>query len=133
MLGLSLFGCAGRNAEYYGSWIGTVDRADPDMPDDYIKKGVNTIRLEINDNGTFRMVDSMIPKSGTFKVGSEGAKLKITHVMERPISEMGDGAATMNKEISLVLKEDGTLVFTDPGGFDEGPVVMKKDSQPDKR
>lgn len=117
-------------AELYGVWEGEFDRVDPSMPNDGKRGTINYLRLTIRRDRTFRMLDAGMPKSGTYRIVNGKALLKTTRVMDRPIEQLGSGARKMNLEMTAELQDDGTLLFMDPGGFDEGYVTLVRRTQP---
>lgn len=132
-LGLSqawLFGCAPDRSAWYGEWEGKLDRADRSAPDDGIKQVINTISLTFQPDGTFKMVESGIPKSGTANLGSKKAFLTVQTIMGRQVSAMGSGASAMNRELTVELQEDGTLLFSDPDTPDLRSVRLTRATQP---
>lgn len=132
---LLAFGC-GSSERFVGKWQGERDvRAQPGA-DPYIVKTLSRIRITITDKGTFEMQDAGMPKTGTVRVGSKDGKtvafLKIDAIMDRPLAEQPRTTQDRNsQEIELTLQPDGTATYVDPQGFEEKPVVMKRESQPD--
>lgn len=134
-LGLLLFGslmsmsCAGRDAEWYGTWEGTMDLANPSIEDDAVKRTVNAVRLKINPDGTFSLVRGGMPSTGEHVLNDDVATLRIKKFMNRPIEELGDGAVKMNKELKVKMQDGGTLLLYD--SFYGDPVELKMRSQPE--
>lgn len=117
--------CSGDTAKWVGRWEGDLQRADPSAPDDPTKRTINLLRVDIKPDGTFEMLESGIGKSGTHKLGSERAVLRVTKIMGQPVAEIGGGTERENRQITLTWRDDGTAVYSDPAGFD-GDVLLKK-------
>lgn len=100
------------------------------MPDNDVRRTVDLIRLTILPNGTFEMLRSGINESGTHKLGKERAFLTITKILGRPVQQLGPGAEQMNKDLTAVWQSDGSLLLSDPGGFDALPVKLSRAEQP---
>jgi hypothetical protein len=131
VLGLT-HGCSGESQKWQGTWVGDLNRTAPDAPDDYKAHTINLIELKILSDGTFEMMESGIPKSGTVRLGREKAFLTITRVLDRPISSAGSGTQDMNKDLVATWQEDGSILLDDPGGFDAGPVRLTRPEQPSR-
>jgi hypothetical protein len=131
VLGLT-HGCAGESRKWHGTWVGDLKRTAPEAPDDYKAHTINLIKLMILSNGTFEMMESGIPKSGTVRLGRDKAYLTITRMLDRPISSAGSGTQGMNKDLVATWQEDGSFLLEDPGGFDAAPVRMTRQEQPSK-
>jgi hypothetical protein len=124
-LGL-LSGCQSSSKKWYGTWVGELDRADPSMPDNDVKRTVNSIRIEIKPDGTFTMLESGFDKEGTHRLGSRQAFLTVTRMLGRPIEQLGAEAERLNQDLVLTWEPNGTVSFTDPRGFDGGTVVLRR-------
>ena len=127
---LASLGCQDGNAKWYGVWEGDLARTDASVPDDAIKRTIDSLGLTIRRDMTFEMEESGMPKSGTYRIVDGTAFLKITHVMGRPIEQLGSGAVEMNLDLTAELQEDGSMLFRDPGGFDDRYVRLVRRAQP---
>jgi hypothetical protein len=129
VLGLTL-GCSGESQKWHGTWVGDLQRTAPDAPKDFKSNTINLIKLMILPNGTFEMMESGIPKSGTVRLGQDKAYLTITRILDRPVSSAGSGTQEMNKDLVATWQEDGSILLDDPGGFDAAPVRLTREEQP---
>ena len=118
------------NAEWYGVWEGDLDRVKASMPDDSIRNTINYMRLTMRRDMTFDMEESGMFKSGTYRIVDGKALLTITHVMERRIEQLGSGAEEMNLDLTGELQDDGSMLYRDPGGFDDKYIRLVKRAQP---
>ena len=133
VVGLAVFtaqGCSHAAEKWMGDWEGTANRTSPGTPDDEISHAINTIKLSIHPNRTFDLVDAGIAKSGDATLGGDTAFLKIKRILDRPVSSLGSGAVKMNQGIDLKMQSDGSILMTDPWGFDKGPIVLHRSPQP---
>ncbi len=127
----ALVGCESQSQKWYGDWEGDLQRADP-IPGNDVVTTINKVRLTILPNGTFELLRSGINESGTHRLGKDRAFLTITHVLGRPVGQLGTGAEKMNKDLTAVWQSDGSVLLSDPGGFDERPVRLTRREQPPK-
>lgn len=127
-LGLLLFGslmtmsCAGRDAEWYGTWEGTMQFANPSIEDDAVKRTINTVRLKINPDGTFSLMRAGSPLTGEHVLNDDEATLRPKKFLNRPIEREYE-------EITVKMQDDGTILLYDD--FYGDPVKLKKRSQPE--
>ena len=69
-------------------------------------------------------------KTGTVRIVDGKAFLTIKRIMDRPIQQLGSGAEKMNLDLTAEIQEDGSMLFRDPGGFDDRYVTMVRRAQP---
>jgi hypothetical protein len=127
-LGLLALSCSGGNDKWFGTWEGTMHRADPSTPDDDVKRTVNYLKITILPDGTFHMLESGLNKSGTHNLGSDKAFLTVKRVLDRPI-QSGTGTDRENQDLVLEWQEDGSVLWHDPRGFDDDPVRLSLKTQ----
>jgi hypothetical protein len=122
MLGL-ISGCASVSKKWYGTWEGDLQRADPATPL-HERNTINLLRIRILPDGTFEMLESGIPIEGTCVLGSKKAFLRPRKTLGQPVDP------SKSKEMTLTWQDDGTVLWTDPGGFDGGSVRLSMKPQP---
>ncbi len=125
MLGL-ISGCSNISQKWYGKWEGNLQRTDPAMPDDDVKRTIDYLSVTILRNGTFEMVESGIPVTGSHNLGSEKAFLTIKTRAGQPVSEKE------STDLTLTWNGDGSILWHDPAGFDGHPVRLTLKPQPSK-
>lgn len=121
-----LSGCSNDAQKWYGRWEGDLGRVSSDIPDDPKKRTINLVRIDIKADGTFEMLESGFDKSGTHKLGSEKAFLRVKTLLGRSVESLGPGTQAANQDLILTWQEDGTVLYKDPAGFDEAPVVLRR-------
>jgi hypothetical protein len=125
-------GC-GSSYAFSGVWVGRRDLGNPKGVDPAVVNTVAMVHLEVRPNGTFELLEGGMPKSGTWRSDGEKAYLRVTHFMGRPIKDEGELAVRLNEEIVLEAKDASTASFTDPAGFREETIVLRREktaSQP---
>ena len=127
---LALVGCQDANAEWYGVWEGDLKRTDPTKPDDAIRRTIDLLLVTIRRDGTFEMEESGMLKTGTVRIVDGKAFLTIKRIIDRPIQQLGSGAEKMNLDLTAEIQEDGTMLFRDPGGFDDRYITLVRHAQP---
>lgn len=109
-------GCGGSFA-WTGKWVGKRTLELPPNGNPYVMATLAKVELTILPNGRFELLESGVPKSGTVRTEGRRAYLKVTHFMDRPLSDQGEAALKMNQEIRLSVQKDGSIEFDDPGGL----------------
>ena len=127
---LIFLGCQNPNEEWYGVWEGDLQRTDPAKPDDDRKRTIDLLLVTIRRDGTFEMEESGMLKTGTVRIVDGKAFLTIKRIMNRPIQQLGSGAEKMNLDLTAEIQEDGTMLFRDPGGFDDRYITLVRRAQP---
>lgn len=121
-------GCA--NHSFDGKWVGSRHLTKEDGSTDIMTEMAGKVKLEIKPGGRFELFEGGYPKSGSVRYSDGKAYLKIKELMGRPVEEHGDAAVAMNDEIVIEIQKDGSLSLTDPKGFDQEPIKLEKDAQP---
>ncbi len=49
---------------------------------------------------------------------------------QRRVEQLGSGAERMNLDLTAELREDGSMLFRDPGGFDDRYIRLVRRAQP---
>lgn len=130
LLGAGLVGCGGPSFDYTGTWEGQRMIKAREGEDQTVLNTLGKVKIIIKSTGSFEMFEAGLLKTGNVFFGGDKATMRITHIMDRPIAEYGDGAAKQNIDISLEPQKDGTLKYTDPNGFDERPLILTRQTQP---
>jgi hypothetical protein len=125
---LAVVGC-GRTFDYTGQWSGKRDIPLKPGDNEVILNTIAKVELTMHPNGRFDLLEGGIPKDGTYRTDGMKAHLKVERFMQRPIEEQGETAVKMNQEILLEAQSDGSLVFTDPAGFQQESVRLIRKSE----
>lgn len=95
------------------------------MPE-HVRATVTRVRLTIRPDETFEIEQSGIPSSGEASLHDQRATLYVKRIFDRPVSQSSEGTIKQNLPLELERKADGTVSFTDPGGFYREPVTLRR-------
>ncbi len=118
--------CGGRS-EFVGAWRGERDVKPRPGEDPAMLRTYSRLDLTIEADGRFQMVDAGMPKAGAVRYEGKDAFLRVETILERPLTP---GVAEMNEEILLLPQPDGSLLLTDPKGFDAKPIRLRRKTAP---
>ncbi len=115
-----------------GRWEGNRHLKTPSGGNPSIAYTLGSVQLDIDANGHFTMQEAGIPKTGDIRIDQKRAYLHVKTFMGKPISALGPNAQQMNPEIELIREKDGSILLTDPAGFDQSPIRLVKTAKPDE-
>lgn len=120
------FGCGGSSFHWVGRWRGNRNLKGQPGANPSVVYTVGMIDLILKANGTFELLDASEAKTGLYRLSGEKAFLDVKTVFNKPIADLGSVAVAMNKEIELSVKDNSTIVYYDPGGFEHRTFDLKR-------
>jgi hypothetical protein len=126
LLMLSVSGCDNRFA-WAGEWHGERQLPHSVESDTYMLNTARSIRLEIASEMTARVQDAGITMDGYVRGGSESAEFYVQNLLGRPVETV----PTFNRQpIRLEVVSEDEITYFNPNGFDQGPIVLRRQSKP---
>lgn len=126
LLGLLLSGCEHRFA-WAGDWRGERQLPESAESDTFMLNTARSIRLEIAPEMTARVQDAGITMDGYVRGGSQKAEIHIQNILGRPVETV----PTFNRQpIRLEVVSQDEITYFNPNGFDQGPIVLQRQSKP---
>jgi len=123
---LCTLGCFGPTYNWNGQWLGNRHlKGQPGARPDIVWTA-GMVDLILRPGGTFEMFELGAPKSGTYRTSDGKAYLHTLTFFDKPISEQGQMAVELNKEIVLTPIDKNTIELFDPGGFDKTPIRLAR-------
>jgi len=128
LMGLMGVGC-GPTFNFQGHWVGKRNLPKQPGGDDAVLNTIAKVDLKFLPNGRFELLEGGVPKLGTYRTEGTTAFLRVTHYMDRPISEQGSAAVAMNDEIQVKSTPEGKVIFSDPRGLWQEPVTLTREKE----
>lgn len=125
LLLVGLVSCGSPGTKWVGVWAGEREGSVKPGGDPTIAKTLSMVRLTIRGDGTFELLRGGFPHEGTVAFGNEASYLKVTRIMGKPVEDVV-GAKAQNPDITLEMKDDGTVLLKDPADFGMPPVLLKR-------
>lgn len=129
-LPLTLAGCVSSpRFDYRGEWKGSRNLTlSPETPSD-VAVSLRRVILRFDGKGRFSLLESGMPKAGSFVPTSYGAALEVDEVNGRPIGMQPDAVRQEIPVYEVRPQADGTLQLTDPRPPSES-ISLTRSSKP---
>lgn len=96
----------------------------------------NTLRkveLIIRGDATFDLRKGPLPVSGNIEFGGTSSRLKVTHILDRPVESQPDAVVRTYSDLRVNYEPDGTLRLIDRFDFGRPPVTLTKEESPSEQ
>lgn len=125
-LTLALCSACGESFRFVGRWEGNRKLEVPKGSTREVAHLMGKVELSVHGNGTFDLLESGLPKRGRYRIQNNVLFLKITHILDRPVEDMGSSTVAMNQDLVARPVGPDQISFADPAGFDTNPVTLKR-------
>lgn len=122
----SFCGC-GNSHRWQGKWVGKRDVKPRPGEDISILNTLTKIELTVHSDGRFDLLQSGVPFGGRIRDVGKKAYLKVDSYFNKYILDDPSMKRLTDSEIELSAVNENEISFHDPTGFDEKPVVLKRE------
>ena len=129
VIAVAMSGCS-PSYNWVGDWSGKRDTSAYEGVTPGVAHTLATIKLTINPNGTFTILEGGIPKEGDYVSSGGKLILKPTRIMDRPVEALGEVGAKMKTEMELEAISTDKVLFRSGSDPQSEPVSLARESQP---
>lgn len=124
---LTLSACGADERPFVGTWVGRRQIPNGKGLPKAIFNTLATVHLTITNDERFTLQDAGVPVAGTVSYEHGDAYLHSTTVMDQALERQDPQTRQQyGSPIRLAPVSDGTLRYSDPGGFDRDGIILSR-------